>query len=73
MTIECSEHDLENEYNLVQEDIGRDCPECNSGELVFKGKCPDCMENIAVDEIQSAYRCPNCSTPHTFKQLLRIR
>ena len=72
MTYICSEcGELENEYNLLQVDIGRSCPECSDGELIFYGYCTECGDRLELTGDSDTVRCSNCKRGHSFKQLLR--
>lgn len=68
----CVECELETEnYNLLKQDIGRKCPECGSGQIIFVGFCRDCYSKLTVYDTSDQHRCSNCKTGHPFKSILR--
>lgn len=71
MSYTCSDCELEADYNLLKQDVGRSCPECDTGEIVFKGYCRDCYDVMIISDTSETHRCSTCKTGHTFETILR--
>lgn len=71
MSYTCSKCNLDGDYNLLKADIGRKCPECEYGKILFIGYCRDCHSKMTITEDKKNYRCSECKTGHRFRDILR--